>query len=650
MGVFNRFWREMMQRPPPDDPVQRQEQWTREILQIFLMVVSLTGMVVGVGILGNLFSLKSTIPLYVLEAGLLAAWWITRLGKWRWSRLAPVLLCFVFGVYYWFVYELNVSGLFFAMAIFLAGMLVDRRMRWAVLAFAILLMISTGLVLRDHVFKDYLVKLLTNSTLLLGFALVQWYYDHQLQGVLTRSQQVNQTLSNEMNLRRSIEANLLIAETQYRRLADHTNDMISEIAPDGLIRYISPSCQMALGFAPEALIGTNVVELIAPEEREIIEGDLLWAQDSRRSGIAVHSLRRADGSFCFFENVSNPLYDGEQLQGFVINSRDISERMQAEESLRESEEKFSNAFQISPDSININRLSDGMYLDVNEGFLRMTGYEAGEVLGKTSIEISIWGDPKDRVRLVAGLRKDGFVENMQARFQLKNGTRKTGLISARILVINHEPCILSFTRDITERIQAEMDLRQAHAHLEEAYRATLEGWVRALDLREHETADHSRRVVEQTLEIARQFDIPETEMEILSRGALLHDIGKIGVPDSILLKPGPLSSDEWIIMRYHPRYAYELLLQIPFLQPSIDIPFCHHEHWDGSGYPRGIAGQDIPLAARIFAVVDVYDALGSNRPYRPAWAQADVIRYLVEQKGKQFDPVVVDRFLAMISC
>jgi HD-GYP domain-containing protein (c-di-GMP phosphodiesterase class II) len=166
-------------------------------------------------------------------------------------------------------------------------------------------------------------------------------------------------------------------------------------------------------------------------------------------------------------------------------------------------------------------------------------------------------------------------------------------MSARIIEINHEQCILSITRDISERKQAENDLELAHTQLEQAYSATLEGWVRALEMREHETADHSRRVVELTVAIAKRLGISGTALLHTQRGALLHDIGKIGVPDNILLKPGPLSAEEWIIMRYHPTYGRNLLQNIDYLIPAMDIPYCHHERWDGSGYPRGISGEEM---------------------------------------------------------
>jgi putative two-component system response regulator len=185
--------------------------------------------------------------------------------------------------------------------------------------------------------------------------------------------------------------------------------------------------------------------------------------------------------------------------------------------------------------------------------------------------------------------------------------------------------------------------------LARSYDETLLGWARTLELRERETAGHSRRVVELTLRLAEQIGIPADERVQIYRGALLHDIGKMGVPDSILLKPSGLTPEEWEIMRKHPVYAYELLGHIQYLGNAIDIPYCHHEHWDGGGYPRGIRGIEIPLSARIFALADVWDAMTSDRPYRPALPKKEVEAYLRERKGKQFDPALVDGFLQIVN-
>jgi len=189
------------------------------------------------------------------------------------------------------------------------------------------------------------------------------------------------------------------------------------------------------------------------------------------------------------------------------------------------------------------------------------------------------------------------------------------------------------------------NLQRTNTELMLAYDATIEGWSRALDLRDKETEGHTQRVTEMVLELARKMGLSDTEKIDVRRGALLHDIGKMGVPDSILLKPGPLSDSEWEIMRQHPVYAYQMLLPITYLKHALDIPYCHHEKWDGSGYPRGLNGEQIPLPARMFAIVDVFDALTSNRPYRLAWSRDAVNHYIQEQSGKHFDPYVVRIFL-----
>jgi PAS domain S-box-containing protein/putative nucleotidyltransferase with HDIG domain len=193
------------------------------------------------------------------------------------------------------------------------------------------------------------------------------------------------------------------------------------------------------------------------------------------------------------------------------------------------------------------------------------------------------------------------------------------------------------------------DLQRSNMELSLAYDATIEGWSRALDLRDKETEGHTQRVTEMTLQLARRMGIAENDYVHIRWGSLLHDIGKMGVPDDILLKPGPLTDEEWEIMRKHPVYAYEMLSPISFLHKALDIPYCHHEKWDGSGYPRGLRENHIPLTARIFAIVDIWDALGSNRPYRQAWPVEKILEHIRSLSGNHFDPQVVEIFLNMIN-
>jgi response regulator RpfG family c-di-GMP phosphodiesterase len=193
------------------------------------------------------------------------------------------------------------------------------------------------------------------------------------------------------------------------------------------------------------------------------------------------------------------------------------------------------------------------------------------------------------------------------------------------------------------------NLQRSNQELRQAYDTTLEGWARALELRDRETEGHTRRVTKLTLDLARFMAVSDKELVNIHRGVLLHDIGKMGVPDHILKKEGPLSKDEWEEMRQHPVYAYNLLSPISYLRGALDIPYCHHEHWDGSGYPRGLKGEQIPLSARIFSVIDVWDALLSDRPYRGAWSPDKVANHLREVAGTILDPTIVDIFFRMMA-
>jgi len=200
---------------------------------------------------------------------------------------------------------------------------------------------------------------------------------------------------------------------------------------------------------------------------------------------------------------------------------------------------------------------------------------------------------------------------------------------------------LSFNQMVHSLSDSKMDLLKA-------YDSTLVGWSNALELRDQETEGHTQRVTTLTIDLARWMGIPDIDLDNIRRGALLHDIGKMGIPDSILRKPGKLSEEEWVIMRKHPEYAYEMIYPIEYLRPALDIPYCHHERWDGKGYPRGIKGNDIPLAARIFTVIDVWDAMRSHRPYRPALSVEEVCAYLHSANEEHFDPGVIKAFFELL--
>jgi putative two-component system response regulator len=267
----------------------------------------------------------------------------------------------------------------------------------------------------------------------------------------------------------------------------------------------------------------------------------------------------------------------------------------------------------------------------------MTGFEVCQRIRSdpqiAEIPIIILTALDDRESLLNALKAgaDDFISKPFDRYELR----------ARLLGITR---LNRYQKLLQERAK----LREAHAQLLNAYEATIEGLSHALDLRDRETEGHSRRVSELTVRLAQTLNLSEEEIMHLRRGALLHDVGKIGIPDSILHKPEPLAEEEWLIMRKHPQFAYDMLDPIEYLRPALDIPYSHHERWDGTGYPRGLKGEEIPMVARLFAIADVWDALTSDRPYRAAWTEEEALAYIREQSGKHFDPKVVELFFSVI--
>jgi putative nucleotidyltransferase with HDIG domain/PAS domain S-box-containing protein len=290
---------------------------------------------------------------------------------------------------------------------------------------------------------------------------------------------------------------------------------------------------------------------------------------------------------------------------------------------------------------------DRLCVRVGEGAAGRAALEQRIVLADTASGL----DPAD---IPAAMREDG-IQALAAAPLVARGRLIGVLVVAHRAPLDADADWLGFLEALAGQAamaidagKSFVDLQRAHLELELAYDTTIEGWGAALDLRDRETANHTLRVADLTMALARAAGMSEAELVQVRRGALLHDIGKMAVPDSILLKRDKLSEEEVEVMKQHPAHAYELLARIPYLRPALDIPYCHHERWDGKGYPRGLKGDAIPLAARLFAVVDVWDAIRSQRPYRESWSDGKAREHIRSLAGTHLDPWAVDLFVKVL--
>lgn len=327
----------------------------------------------------------------------------------------------------------------------------------------------------------------------------------------------------------------------------------------------------------------------------------------------------------------------------------LQQRESMQLALAESEAQFRLLAENSSDMISKHDMS-GVFLYVSPACKAILGYEPEELIGTSIAQLIHADDSTALMELLKASTSEDIDVTVPYRARHRNGEYIWLETTARLFFDqrSQKPEFQASSRNITERKQAQEALQQAHANLQEAYDRTIEGWVLALDLRDRETEGHTKRVTEMTVRLACALGYNEEEIVHIRRGALLHDIGKMGIPDDILQKPGPLSDDEWVKMRRHPHYAYQMLAPISYLKQALIIPYYHHERWDGSGYPHKLKGDEIPLVARLFAVVDVWDALCSDRPYRKGIPLKEVMDYLQKESRRLFDPDIVDKFLPLL--
>jgi PAS domain S-box-containing protein len=440
-------------------------------------------------------------------------------------------------------------------------------------------------------------------------------------------------------------------EEKYRSLFESSPESITLVGLDGTILDCNEATAVIAGLPRSELVGKPFLDIGILQESDIPSIVERFTQIVGGKIFEPFQVKiiRGGNEVLWLEIYLALLKRDDEVYAIQVISRDITASKHAEEALRSTNELLQALINAVPLAIDVVD-TEGCVKLWSPAAEELFGWKADEVIGRPlpSVPEELQAEVSEQLRSellgathygleTRRLRKDGSLVDVQLWTSPLHDFEGKIIGSVGILT------------DITERKRAERQIQTLNAELLIAYDETLEGWARALDLRDKNTEDHSVRVIDLTMDLARALGISERDMIHVRRGALLHDIGKMGVPDAILLKPGPLTEEEWRVMRMHPVFAYDLLSNIPFLRPAMEIPYYHHEKWDGSGYPRGLSEEQIPMAARIFSIVDVWDALSSDRPYRARWTKSRILEYIREEAGTRFDPEIVKLFLKMVA-
>lgn len=426
-------------------------------------------------------------------------------------------------------------------------------------------------------------------------------------------------------------------EEKYRSLFENAQEAIFVVQHAKLV-FINPVITTLIGYSAEELISRPFIEFIHPDDREMVyERHIRRMKGEELPHTYSFRIIHKDGNVLWVE-LNAVLIKWEGTPATLNFLSNITERRRIQEALTQSEEKFRKAFYTSPDAVNINRLDDGMYVSINPGFTRTTGYTEEDIVGKTSIEFNIWDNIADRNRLVEGLKRDGKVANLEAVFRMKGGGVRSGLMSASVIDLDGVPHIINITRDITDRKESIEKLRRT-------LEATVQAMAVTVESRDPYTAGHQRRVADLARAIAAEMNFSADRIDGIVTAAIVHDLGKICVPAEILSKPTGLTNLEFELIKTHPQAGYDILKDIEFPWPIARMILEHHERMDGSGYPKHLKGDEILMEARILAVSDVVESMGSHRPYRPTLGMGAAIEEIERNRGTFYDPDVVDACL-----
>ncbi|MBA4375282.1 MAG: hypothetical protein C0401_03800 [Anaerolinea sp.] len=485
------------------------------------------------------------------------------------------------------------------------------------------------------------------------------------------------------------------SEERFRLLAENAQDVIFRVrvSPAVVFEYFSPAVEKVTGYTQNEIYANP--EIILSQSLKTIDAESFYAWAFNPDTPLINlPFERKDGKMIWIELrcaiIKNSLDQLEFVEGI---GRDITERILSEGRLREQMEKINALHQIDKAitssfdlrvtyQVLLDQLRQVLHVDaaailqfevelIQYQFLTGLGFRTAEialrtalrhtplpseaVASKKTIQVNLEQDQVSSPAIADIIKQEKFIKYLATPMVIKGQIKGIIEIYHRSELepgrewLNFFEALAQQAAIALDNSQNFSDLQKSQAVLLQAYDDTLMGWANFLDLRDKETEGHTTRVLEKTMEAAQRLGVRNEDMANLRRGVLLHDIGKVGIPDFILNKPGPLTDEEWMTMKKHPEYAYEMLAPIAFLKQALDVPYCHHEKWDGTGYPRGLKGKEIPFTARIFAIFDVYDAMTSDRPYNKARSKEDALENLRKSAGSHFDPDIMDVCIDIIN-
>ena len=531
----------------------------------------------------------------------------------------------------------------------------------------------------------------------LGVMAVQTYeeevhFDQRDMNILTY---VSTQVANAVERKRA-EDNIRAAETRYRTLVEQIPAIVYTAGPEQYVgeTYVSPQIEQ-LGFTQDEWISDpeRWIKQVHPEDRERVLLEIEDVKETRGVFQSEYRLFKRDGQIIWVHDETLHVLDenGEPvlLQGIML---DITERKAAEGRIKRQlnqlralrtidmtiaastdlhlslqtilKQTISQLMVDAADVLLLNSVTHSLIYQEGIGFLtrgiEQSSIRVGEGFAGQAVRERRTITVKNIMDKTVRFPRKDLISGEKFECYCGVPLIVKGQVKGVLEIFHREPLNpnqewIDFLESLAGQTALAIDnatlfegLRRSNIELVRAYKSTLEGWSAALDLRDKETEGHTQRVTALTMQLAETMGVSEKDQAHMRRGALLHDIGKMGVPDRILLKPDKLTDDEWEIMRQHPVFAKNLLSSIEYLRLAVDIPYCHHERWDGTGYPNGLKGEKIPIAARIFAVTDIYDALTSDRPYRPAWTKKKALEHIRSLSKTHLDPNIVDAFLSMM--